>query len=272
MKLRIPTLDPVVRDREFKSYTIEEKSKIVKAWLFNTSGGHREIDSGILGLDRYKTRGYQSMGVLHYLGLKKEYKGLFEGVELTDAIKALEDDVQDFSHVIALLTHNEKEIHSKTQEQLVEIGRNNSRFFDRNLRQRLEEMTITDIVRTKGSARREQALLRAILLEDRQEIDCALCEKMLPTQLIVAAHIKPRSHCSLIERTDINVAMPICKIGCDDLFEKGFVVVGASGLAQIQDSMTTSKDLASFLQQYENKRCKYFNPHTEKYFEYRNRL
>ena len=64
---------------------------------------------------------------------------------------------------------------------------------------------------------------------------------------MVAAHIKPRSKCSTQERKNPNVVMPVCKVGCDDFFEKGYLIVDQSGFIQINEEMTYSSDLYSVL-------------------------
>jgi len=83
-----------------------------------------------------------------------------------------------------------------------------------------------------GTARREQSLLRGALgLYSAADADCALCGRSLPTELLVAAHIKPRSLCSREERVDVrHVGMAACLMGCDALFEKGLVAVDDAGL------------------------------------------
>ena len=58
---------------------------------------------------------------------------------------------------------------------------------------------------------------------------CAFAIETLPTNLLVAAHIKPRSKCSTSERKNPNVVMPLCKIGCDDFFEKGYLISKCKG-------------------------------------------
>lgn len=70
----------------------------------------------------------------------------------------------------------------------------------------------------------EQIFLRTFLLGGCQVGCCGLCGKSLPKELLVAAHIKPRNKCSKAERLDFNnVAMLMCSLGCDSLFEYGFV-------------------------------------------------
>jgi hypothetical protein len=88
---------------------------------------------------------------------------------------------------------------------------------------------------TEASARawrrREQSVLRATLgLVGGRPGQCGLCAQDLPADLLVAAHIKPRSACSTIERVDAPwVVMPACLIGCDALFELGYLGVGELG-------------------------------------------
>ena len=88
----IPKLDPSRRDREYKQRNFEEVSQIAHTWLFTNDVGHREMDRDILGLDPLSSKGWQSMGVLHYLGLKREFKGIFHNSELNQAIRELKSD------------------------------------------------------------------------------------------------------------------------------------------------------------------------------------
>jgi hypothetical protein len=77
---------------------------------------------------------------------------------------------------------------------------------------------------TVANARKEQAFLRTYLLQGRAYGCCILCEQKLPAELLIAAHIKPRFQCTLAERLDFdNVAALMCLLGCDSLFEKGFI-------------------------------------------------
>ena len=83
-----------------------------------------------------------------------------------------------------------------------------------------------------GAARTEQRFLRNQQLQLRGS-SCSLCGHSFPEQLLVAAHIKPRSACSEKERMDTrNVSMLACLFGCDALFELGYVVVGESGVIE----------------------------------------
>ena len=100
--MNIPELRPSERAREYNLYTDIERAKIVHGWLFERKT-HRELDEEFLGLDRDISRGYQAMGVLHFLGLKKEFHGIFNNVSKTLAISVLQENEQDFSEIIRYL-------------------------------------------------------------------------------------------------------------------------------------------------------------------------
>jgi len=101
--MNIPLLKPKSRSREFDSYSNDLKSKIICSYLFDGKS-HRLLDSDVLGLDSVYSKGYQSMGVLHFVGLRGDFKSIFKGLSLAEAIELLEENEQDFSQVIAYLT------------------------------------------------------------------------------------------------------------------------------------------------------------------------
>jgi hypothetical protein len=83
-------------------------------------------------------------------------------------------------------------------------------------------------------ARREQALLRKMLLGDQGNHRCALCGLLLPPTLLVAAHRKRRSRCNDTERRDARALMfALCVFGCDALYERGFIAILEDGTVQI---------------------------------------
>jgi hypothetical protein len=59
---------------------------------------------------------------------------------------------------------------------------------------------------------------------------CGMCAGVFPLHLLVAAHIKPRRHCSDEERIDMpHVGWALCLFGCDVLFEHGYLCVETGG-------------------------------------------
>lgn len=80
--------------------------------------------------------------------------------------------------------------------------------------------------RVEGWQRAEQSVLREVLLHGAPKGKCELCGRWMDSRLLVAAHIKKRSHCTDREKRDLaNVGMLNCRFGCDELYERGFVTV-----------------------------------------------
>ena len=98
-----PGLEKSERSREFYKYTEVEKAQVVYEYLFKTVS-HRFLDENILGIPSNYSRGWQSMGILHYLGLKNEYKGLFKGEEISHVISQLTNLDTDFRRVAYYLS------------------------------------------------------------------------------------------------------------------------------------------------------------------------
>jgi hypothetical protein len=271
-KVLIPKLNPSGRDREYRQRNFKEISQIVHAWLFQSALGHRELDRKILGLDPLISKGWQSMGVLHFLGLKGDFKGIFEGKKLSEALKRLADDPQNFTLIMELLENSTETADEQLIGALMKLGKETDENFEETLTHRLHELTDTDRSQKKGQARKEQGILRSILFKREKEAECALCHRSLPTELMVAAHIKPRSKCCTSERKNPNVVMPVCKIGCDDFFEKGYLVVNSKGKIIPKTSDLLSSELRDILKYYDGKICKYFNSETKDFFVFRNKL
>lgn len=112
------------------------------------------------------------------------------------------------------------------------------------LTEAMEDLDLDTTSLTK--IRAEQSLLRAFLLNGRDHAPCVLCARDLPENMLVAAHIKKRSKCSSKEKLDFhNVAALMCKLGCDDLFEKKYVYVSDGKLVgNFEATITESLKLA----------------------------
>lgn len=86
-----PPLGGKERRREFDLYSDSQKAEVVRQFLF---GGktHRQLDHEVLELDSKKSHGYQSMGILHFIGLMGAHRGLFNGLSSSEA-EAILDSV-----------------------------------------------------------------------------------------------------------------------------------------------------------------------------------
>ncbi|MFF2529744.1 EVE domain-containing protein [Brevibacillus sp. NPDC058079] len=87
----IPLPDPVSRNREFLSYNEQLRNEVIYEYIVN-GNTHRWIDEHTLQLDPEWSRGYQAMGILHHLGLKNAFKGLFKGISISEAIDLIEQE------------------------------------------------------------------------------------------------------------------------------------------------------------------------------------
>jgi hypothetical protein len=268
----IPLLQPSGRDREYKLRTFDEISRIVRTWLFTKDVGHREMDEEILGFDPMYSRGLVSMNVLHYLGLKKEFKGLFADADLDSAIRQLTTADQDFGVIIELLENTKDDSANHFVESLYRIAKSLDSNFEANYELRLKELKDTDGMGNQTQTRKEQSLLRSLLFQDLTEGQCAICHKTLPTDLLVAAHIKPRSQCSTSERKNPNVVMPVCKLGCDDFFEKGYLIVDSEGFIYANVRKVCPDDLNKFLRKIEGNKCTHFNDETADFFSFKREI
>jgi len=118
----------------------------------------------------------------------------------------------------------------------------------------------------KGTFRREQRALRQHLIGHRESGECGICGRSLSSNLLVAAHIKPRNECSEQERIDPLVVMLACVLGCDSLFDKGFIFIDNEGIVKQSDKFSKSPDLVSFISSLEGKTAKAYSAKASKYF------
>ena len=100
--LLFPTLKKSERDREYKAHQPHQRAEVVYEYLFNGLQ-HRQLDA-LLGYDPDVSRGWQSMGILHYVGLVNKHKKHFHNVPLDKAIALMEaEDDTALSDIIAYL-------------------------------------------------------------------------------------------------------------------------------------------------------------------------
>jgi predicted restriction endonuclease len=97
-----PQLEPVKRAREYNLYENSIRDRVVYESLFH-SRTRRWLDEHVIGLNPNESRGYQAMGILHFIGLKDKHKGIFKDLSIQEAIKLLEQQGSDFELVIQCL-------------------------------------------------------------------------------------------------------------------------------------------------------------------------
>lgn len=187
--LRVPELEPVNRSREYESYSDDIKAKVIYEYLFQ-SRTHRWIDENIIRIDSTYSRGYQAMGILHYIGLKDKHKGIFRGVSVEEAVTILEQQDTDFELVIQYLSMlvDSSELNDGGLESLVE-GLSDA-------------VMITDTEKEQIiKSRIGQSAFKRGLLNIQKK--CRLCG-VSDERFLIASHIKPWSISDNHERLDVN--------------------------------------------------------------------
>lgn len=122
-----------------------------------------------------------------------------------------------------------------------------------------------------STIRNEQSALRRHLLKGRLIAPCSLCQAEFPARLLVAGHIKPRAFCSEEERKNYRAAMLICSLGCDALFEWGYIVVSANGRME-PGIPTETPQLESAVAKLNGQRCTAHDEVTAPRFEFHRQL
>ncbi|WP_410568582.1 hypothetical protein [Amycolatopsis sp. cmx-4-61] len=121
---------------------------------------------------------------------------------------------------------------------------------------------------TQVKVRTEQARLRRLLTDGRPVAECALCGVAYPVEFLVAAHIKKRAVCSDTERRDFRtIAMLACSMGCDALYESGWITVDATGTvrAHVPDDLPAG-GLRARLTPLAGRQCGAHSAASEPYF------
>lgn len=117
--------------------------------------------------------------------------------------------------------------------------------------------------------RREQELLRQTLIGAEGEGTCILCGRDLPVTLLVAAHIKPRSRCTDAERRDFsNNVAAMCLLGCDALFERGFIIVSAGKVAEGPRLRSAGAAARAAADELLGKPCRFWSAGSAPYFDW----
>jgi hypothetical protein len=83
---------------------------------------------------------------------------------------------------------------------------------------------------------------------------------------MIAAHIKPRSECSRVERLDAeNIVFGVCLVGCDALYERGLISVKDG---RIVTASHGSKALRQLLKPYQRRKLSKWSVSKKPYFDW----
>lgn len=118
--------------------------------------------------------------------------------------------------------------------------------------------------------RKEQSILRYWLFKKNKFAVCGICGRMLPVNLMEAAHIKKRCKCTDEERRNKNVVMPMCNMGCNDLYEYNYFKV-EDGVIVADFDKPMTEDVKLYLERINGKECGYWNEKTKEFFDFHNK-
>ncbi|HEX7662155.1 MAG TPA: hypothetical protein VF444_22025 [Pseudonocardiaceae bacterium] len=121
------------------------------------------------------------------------------------------------------------------------------------------------------TTREEQPQLRRLLVGNRKVAACDICGETMPVGLLIASHIKPRNLCTDKEQRDLhNIAMLACRLGCDELYERGYISVDENGtIVTVKPDVGRYGQLVSaHLSRVAGLTCEAFTEASAQYFEY----
>ena len=129
----------------------------------------------------------------------------------------------------------------------------------------IEESFETD-GRAFSPTRNEHRYIVQFLFGNRKQATCSMCGNTYPRDQLVAAHIKKRKACSKKEKLDVeNIATPMCKLGCDSLYEDGYISV-VEGKVTAHPSRITHTAIQLYVNSLVGNTCPAWSTKTKKYF------
>ena len=192
-------------------------------------------------------------------------------------IKSLEKeniDIQEFNNAMDYSKKNVVRAFQVFSDiELTELfhknSQNNKKSFRSIIYQRkLEKITGDTDIDSITKTRAEQKILSDYLFDDSEHNYCAICSKHYPNRLLVAGHIKKRKHATKRERLDLNIVMPVCKLGCDELFEHGYIYVDEKKILKKNLKMDRTPELNQILEKLIDHKIEYVNDENKEYFNH----
>lgn len=125
---------------------------------------------------------------------------------------------------------------------------------------------------TDGTATRptrlEHRYIVRHLFQGKPTGHCWICHNDYPRHLLVAAHIKKRSACDIKEKLDIeNIAASMCRLGCDPLFEHGYISV-RNGKVVKHPSREMTSATTLYIESIVDKKVAGWGKKNRKYFDW----
>ena len=115
--------------------------------------------------------------------------------------------------------------------------------------------------------RKEQSYLRKKIFNYKTISECSICDKKINIEFLVCAHIKKRSKCNDEEKRNMHNVTPMCKFGCDELFERGYIVVENGKIKAIKKNNST-EFVNNYLYKINGKICNIYNDSNDQFFRW----
>ena len=293
-------LNPVPLDRMRKyldpdtTKRLEElyRGKSIPVWGFTPAGGNvgkwNRIESGDVALFLRQNFAFASSTVSfkirnHDLAAElwgyDENDNTWEYVYFLDEIQNQKISYEQLNQLLGYALNNNFQQslvldEAKSQPVIIELGLESSIYEQAPTREEyykavapLEDAELDKEI--KGKARTEQSYLRSVNFKNRKYSICGICLREFPVNFLVAAHIKKRTECSDAEKRDYEyISMPMCRFGCDELYEKGYV--GVDGKVFVVKDENLSATVLEYLSLIDGNDCEYWNDKTSKYFDWHN--
>ena len=134
--MELPDLLPKKRDREYNMYSKQLRARVIFMYLFKGKS-HRWIDEMILMKNPDISKGYQSMGILHHVGLLNTHKNMFKDFSIEQAKKYVEGKSVVYSSLLVTL---ETDMNNESNDEFVyEIKENQ---FQEKIDQKISEVSV----------------------------------------------------------------------------------------------------------------------------------
>lgn len=114
--------------------------------------------------------------------------------------------------------------------------------------------------------RTEQHILKKYIFNGADIGKCAICNQDFPVTFLTTAHIKKRAECTDVEKRDLNIVMPACNLGCDILYEKGYLIVRDGTVRENIGTKPISQILRNYVNLQNEKECMVFDESRARYF------
>jgi hypothetical protein len=245
------------------TYTLQNKELAAKMWGYKGDGKDKQTWEYIYFVSEVMDQDI-SVGELNKSIPYKENNNI-QGFTVLD-------EVQSSNALLAFDLYSErfvKKVDENEYYTLIKVDHESKADNNDNEKQRkkLKDQKYLDS-EYLAKRRKEQAFLRNNLFGTSQACLCVICNRSYPVGFLVAAHIKKRSNCTEDEKRDFNnIVTSMCKLGCDDLYEKGYIGVEDGTVVRLKGSDVTD-GLIEDIDKIVGNKCSAWNDSTKGYFEW----